>query len=153
MRYYIFLLTAFCFIIFDQLTKVWAATNLKLGEPINIFSDYLRVALTHNYGIIFGIPTRTTIVYYLLPIIGVAIIIYLAIKNHDKTLSFCFGLLLAGAIGNLIDRIRLGYVIDFIDMGIKNLRWPTYNIADLSIVLGCAIIIIREMFFKKTKEL
>ncbi|MCX8015059.1 MAG: signal peptidase II [candidate division WOR-3 bacterium] len=152
--YLIFILTTFIVIIFDQITKIWATTNLKLGEPINIFSNYLQITLTHNYGLIFGIPIRTTIVYYLLPLIGIGIIVYLAVRANSRIMAFCFGLLLSGAIGNLIDRIRLGYVIDFIDMGIKDLRWPTYNIADLSIVLGCLIVIIKETFLiKKQSEL
>jgi signal peptidase II len=63
-----------------------------------------------------------------------------------------FGLLIGGALGNLIDRVRFGYVIDFIDMGIGNLRWFTYNLADAFITVGAIFLLAREFFRKKNTE-
>lgn len=138
----VILATIFC----DQTSKFWASYNLNMVKPVNIFGDYLRVVLRHNFGMIFGIPIRVGIVYYIFPIIGIVVIFYLAFRTKVKFLIIAFGLIIGGALGNLIDRIRLGYVIDYIDMGIKNARWPTYNLADLAIVIGLIMIIAREIF-------
>ena len=60
-----------------------------------------------------------------------------------------FGFVIGGAVGNIIDRVRLAYVIDFIDMGLGNLRWFTYNLADAFITVGAVFLLVRELFFKQ----
>lgn len=148
---FILVLTTLFIIFCDQISKIWASVNLSMARPVNVIGDFIRVYLVHNSGMIWGIPVRSSIVYYVLPIIGIVVVLYIAFKTQSKLYAICYGLLLGGAIGNLIDRIRLGYVIDFIDMGIKNTRWPTYNLADLAIVVGLIMIIAREIFKTKSK--
>jgi len=142
---FILVLTTLFIIFCDQISKIWASVNLSMARPVNVIGDFIRVYLVHNSGMIWGIPVRSSIVYYVLPIIGIVVVLYIAFKTQSKLYAICYGLLLGGAIGNLIDRIRLGYVIDFIDMGIKNIRWPTYNIADLATVIGVLLIIAKEI--------
>lgn len=145
----VILITVFC----DQISKVWASYNLNMVKPVNILGDYLKVVLRHNYGMIWGIPLRNSIVYYVLPVIGIIVIFFLAFRAKVKFLIIAYGLIIGGALGNLIDRLRLGYVIDYIDMGIKNARWPTYNLADLAIVIGLIMIIAREIFKPKVRSI
>lgn len=145
----VLVITSVLFILFDQLTKSWASANLEMCKPVNVFGKYLRFMLVHNEGLIWGLPFKSNLSYYVLPIIGIAVILYIALKSRNRLLGFIYGLIIAGAIGNLIDRIRFGYVVDFIDMGINNLRWPTYNIADLSIVVGIVMFLVYEIFGKR----
>jgi signal peptidase II len=139
-------------ILCDQILKIWVEANISFYRPVKIIGNLLRLILAHNPYLIFGIPVRNPIVYYVLPVIGILVVIYLAFKTRRKFLIIAFGLIIGGAIGNLIDRVRLGYVIDFIDMGIKNLRWATYNIADAAIDIGLVMIIAREIFKSKPKS-
>ncbi len=146
----VLVITTLLVIILDQFTKLWVSRWLLMYQPINILGDYLRLTVVHNYGLVWGIPFKNNFSYYILPVLGIGVILLIAFKATTRFQSFIYGMILAGAIGNLIDRVRLGYVIDFIDMGIKNLRWPTYNIADMSIVIGIVLVIINETFKKKT---
>lgn len=146
----VLVITALLFIILDQFTKIWVSRNLLMYQPIYFLGDYLRLTLVHNYGLVWGIPFKNNFSYYILPVLGIGVVLLIAFKATSRYQSFTYGMILAGAIGNLIDRVRLGYVIDFIDMGIKNLRWPTYNIADMSIVIGIVLVIINEIVKKKS---
>jgi len=151
-RYILLIVVGIFIILFDQISKIWVETNISTYRHVKILGDFVRLILAHNYGIIWGIPIRSPLVYYILPLIGIIVVLYLALKTRIKFLTIAFGLIIGGAVGNLIDRIRLGYVIDFIDMGIKNLRWPTYNIADAAIDIGLVMIIAREIFKSKPKS-
>lgn len=142
----VLIITTILVFFFDQITKIFASTYLTMHTPVRVIGDFGRLVLTHNLGIIFGIPFRNHLVYYILPFAVVFIVIYFAIKNKTSFFSVAYGLILGGALGNLLDRIRLGYVIDFIDIGIKHLRWPTFNIADSALVVGLIMIIAKEIF-------
>ncbi|MCX7785583.1 MAG: signal peptidase II [candidate division WOR-3 bacterium] len=145
----ILLITSILVFFLDQITKIFVSTYLTVHTPVRVLGDFGRLVLTYNKGIIFGIPVRSHIIYYVLPFAVVFIVIYFAIKNKTKFFSVAYGLILGGALGNLLDRIRLGYVIDFIDIGIKHLRWPTFNIADATLVIGLIMIIAKEVLQPK----
>lgn len=116
----------------DQLSKDWALAHLNLEE-----STDLGLALTYNNGIVFGFDMPLAVIYFLTVAI-VSFGTYLVIQNklwRDHWHLAGLALLLAGAVGNLIDRIRFGYVIDFI----KVYWWPTFNLADVWIVLAVLI--------------
>jgi signal peptidase II len=147
LRVFLFL-TAFIVIAIDQITKVWVSNNLRIHQSVDVFGNYLRLYLANNPYLIWSIPIRNDLVYYILPSIGIIVVIFIAFRTKMTFYLFGFGLILGGAVGNLIDRVRLGYVIDFIDMGIKNTRWPTYNIADLAIDIGLIMIVAREIFIR-----
>jgi signal peptidase II len=136
---------------FDQLTKTWASCQLSINQPVIILGDWLRLVLVHNRGLIWGLPIKSFLSYYLLPIIGIIFIVYLVLRTKSEYFGIAYGFVVSGAIGNLIDRIRLGYVVDFIDMGIKNTRWATYNIADTTIVIGLILVLARELFKSNKK--
>lgn len=137
----------------DQLTKLWVLSTLALHEVKTLVGSLLRVSLTHNTRGIFGLPLGPRVTYYLLPLAGIGLVIYFAFRSKGLLSALSFGLILAGALGNLIDRIRLGNkVVDFIDMGVGNVRWYTYNLADFFIVAGIVLLLIKEAKREKEKR-
>lgn len=136
-------LTLFLAFLIDYLTKVWARNYLVYyPEGLNIIGDYLRFYLVFNPYALFSISFKIEKLHYILPLIGIILILIMGLKGKRKIHQFAYGLILGGAIGNVGERIIQGKVTDFIDMGIKNLRWPTYNLADLFIVVGILLLII-----------
>jgi signal peptidase II len=128
-------------IVLDQLTKAWILANLEVGRPIEIVGDLLRLSLSHNTGALFGLFRDSAPLFALFSIgvIGL-ILVYQARAGRNLYATVALGLLFGGAIGNLTDRIRLGYVVDFVDAGLGTLRWYDFNVADASI--SCAILLL-----------
>jgi signal peptidase II len=133
----------------DQLSKAWidsafpqATTHTPRGglaAPTPIVDDFVRIAKTYNDGGIFGLFGAAAPVLAVASIGVIALIVYYharAARTGPLLLSASLGLLLGGALGNFVDRIRYGYVIDFVDMGIGTWRWYTFNVADASISIA-----------------
>lgn len=137
----------------DQISKILIVNFLTpFDPPLNVISSLLRFKLTYNpYGV-FSISLGPNILYYIFSIIGIFILIYIGLSLKDKTSVVVFGIIIGGALGNIFDRLRLDYVIDFIDMGIGNLRWFTYNFADACITIGAIFLLMRGLFSKKKKD-
>ena len=141
----------------DQLSKLWIRTHLELGESLPIID---RLSLIHisNTGSAFGLLANQT---FLIIVISIAallfILLFLRYLSPATTLSIVsIGLIMGGALGNLIDRLRFGYVTDFIDFRLwGNFHWPAFNIADASIVVGVFVLIYsfyRSGVFKRAYE-
>lgn len=138
----------------DQLTKSWVAANFQPasvhalpgteGGPTQVLGDWVRIAASHNSGGIFGLAGSSALLLGLASLVVVAfIVVYQArqgVSGHPL-LTVALGLLLGGAIGNLVDRLRLGYVIDWVDMGIGDLRWYTFNVADAAISISIVLLL------------
>jgi len=137
----------------DQISKILIVNFLTpFDPPVNVISSLLRFKLTYNpYGV-FSISLGPNILYYIFSIIGIFILIYISLSLKDKTSVVVFGIIIGGALGNIFDRLRLDYVIDFIDMGIGNLRWFTYNFADACITVGAIFLLMRGLFSRKKKD-
>jgi len=147
---FVFVLGAF---LIDQIAKLLLVNFLSPFEsPVNVIGTFLRFKLTYNpYGV-FSISFGPSILYYIFSIIGIIILAYIGLSLKDIMSVVVFGIIIGGAIGNVFDRIRLDYVIDFIDMGIGNLRWFTYNLADAFITVGALFLLARELFFREKKK-
>ncbi len=123
----------------DRITKIAAVRNMSLGESIGILPKIFHITLVLNNGTAFGLmkgQNSALTVFMLLAVI--AIIVY--IMTHKLSgffVSSALGLILGGALGNLFDRIRFGYIIDFLDFRI----WPVFNIADSAITIGLVMLI------------
>jgi len=136
------LATTIAIIIFDRLTKSFFSNLLTLGESIPVIRKFFHFTLIHNTGIAFGFFKDQGIVFIVIPIVVILLLAFNVFyyKQNNEWLSrgyiIAFSLILGGAIGNLIDRISYGYVIDFIDFRI----WPVFNIADSAITIGGIII-------------
>ncbi len=128
----------------DRLSKIFFTRLLSLNESISLIKGVLHFTLVHNTGIAFGLFKDSGAVFIVIPLILTALLVYnIYYYRHSEYLSrtyiVAFSLILGGAIGNLYDRIVLGYVIDFIDFRI----WPVFNIADSAITIGAAFILIK----------
>jgi signal peptidase II len=146
-----FLTSIIIALLIDQISKLLIVNFLSpLDSPTEIIGSLLRLKLTYNpYGV-FGIAFGPDILYYILSVVGIIVLIYVGLFLQEKIGVIVFGFIVGGAIGNVIDRLRLEYVIDFIDMGIGNVRWFTYNFADAFITVGAIFLLVRELFAKKS---
>lgn len=138
-------------IIFDQVTKFWAANVLKNGDSIKIIGNFLRFTYAENKGAAFSILQNQRMFFLIITVIMLVIlaIIYFRTKNISKLSKLSIAMITGGAIGNFIDRLRLGYVIDFIDVRFGSLyNFPVFNIADSFVVCGTILMIILILFNK-----
>jgi signal peptidase II len=124
----------------DQLTKLYIHTHFQLGESVHILPPIFSLTYVRNFGAAFGFlaeshPTFREIFFLLIPPIAMIIIVNI----------------LRGAIGNYVDRLRFGFVIDFLDFHIKEYAWPAFNVADSAIVVGVSILLL-YMFLEKRNE-
>lgn len=127
----------------DQLSKLAASAYLSPLGSLPLLGDYFKLTLAKNPGGAFGIFAGHGAVLAGLTV-GVVATIFFLLWRRDLPLWVVLGLaaVAGGALGNLIDRIRLGYVIDFLDLGLsETLRWPTFNLADVAIVGGTAMLL------------
>jgi signal peptidase II len=143
-----FLLPAAAVIILDQLTKqfFW-----HLGKNFDIIDGILKITLIKNPGAAFGVYQGGRTFFLVASILASIIVTYVGLRTPRVMTGrkLFLGLILGGAFGNLIDRILAGEVIDFIDMGIGQTRWPVYNLADLAVTIGAVGLV---LIFARTKS-
>lgn len=151
-----YLLAAFGIYMADQATKAWAVKALRFGEDRVIIRGFLQFIYTENPGIAFGQlqdggSFGRWFFVVLAALAAVAVLYYFmrTPRNDDRVLGAC-ALLLAGILGNLTDRVRLGYVVDFIVAHAGDYHWPTFNIADASITIG-ALLLAYDLVFSHRK--
>lgn len=139
----IFLALTAGIVIVDQLTKAWVVANVPPGGSISLLGDLLRLVVSRNTGALFGLFGASAPIFAAASLGVMALIVgYHARSGRSLVLSLALGLLLGGACGNLIDRVRLGYVVDFVDMGIGALRFWTYNVSDASIDVALLLLLL-----------
>lgn len=161
-------------LILDQSTKQWASSTLEYAQPVS-FLPYFNFTLLHNYGAAFSfLSDQGGWQRIFFAVIAFAVSIFLVVwitslNTHKKLEVAGLSLVLGGAVGNLWDRIYLGYVVDFIDwfyvspandclfffysvFATKSCHWPAFNIADSAIMLGAALLIVDMLFSKKHIE-
>jgi signal peptidase II len=141
----------------DQATKAWAVRRLRFGAVRNLVSGFLSLAYAENSGVAFGQLQDSGSFgrWFFVVLAGLASVAVLHYffrtpRTDDRLLGAC-ALLLAGITGNLTDRVRLGYVIDFIDVQLGAFHWPTFNVADAAICSG-AFLLALEIFFDRKKK-
>ncbi len=126
-------------LLLDQFTKLLVIRNLSLNQSVPLIKEVLHLTLIHNRGAAFGILKNQAPLFIFVSICAV-ILIYFALRNNKhKKYSFyniSLAFILAGALGNLIDRLRFGYVVDFLDFRI----WPVFNIADSAITIAAIML-------------
>lgn len=137
----IIVLSAASLIVFlDQLTKLTVRNSLQLNESIPLIKNAFHLTFITNTGSAFGLFKGFNIFFVLFSIIVITAIFYYTakIREKEKGLQFALGLLLGGTIGNLIDRLAYGHVIDFIDLRV----WPVFNIADSAVTIAVGFLIV-----------
>lgn len=139
----IFVGLAASIVVIDQLTKAWVVATIEPGTAIRLAGDYLRLINSENDGALFGLFGSAAPVMAVVSLAVIGLIVgYHARSGRNLILSTALGLLLGGAVGNLVDRVRFGFVIDWVDMGIGNLRFWTYNVGDAAITVAILLLIL-----------
>jgi signal peptidase II len=120
----------------DQITKYLVAANLWPGRLVVVIPRFFNLTLSRNTGGAFSILPDKPIIFTVLSVIAVGLLCYLFTRLRSAGASFAAAALLAGALGNLLDRFRLGYVVDFVDLHVGRWHWYVFNVADAAITLG-----------------
>ena len=149
------LATAVVVAVLDQLTKAavlhhFAEGNLGDRETI---TPFFNLALTYNRGISFGLFNGAAginaLVFSAAAAIIVAVLVYWLSRASSPLLAVAIGLIIGGAVGNVIDRLRLGAVVDFLDFHIGTLHWPAFNFADSAICIGVAVMLVDSLVLRR----
>lgn len=147
-QWLIFAALAIGVIIADQVVKAWILGGFTVNQPVNIVGDLVRITFVHNTGALFGLFRDSAWLFGALSLVVVGAIVWFhsRITSQQMILTLALGLLLGGSVGNFIDRLRLGYVVDFVDMGIGDTRFYIYNIADSAITVALGVLILYMLF-------
>ncbi|MGD6816250.1 signal peptidase II [Metabacillus sp. 84] len=141
-------------IILDQLTKWLIVQNLEIGESIPVIEDFFYITSHRNQGAAWGILQGQMWFFYIVTIVVTAAIVYYIQKFVLKAglLGASLGLMLGGAIGNFIDRVRYQEVVDFIQTFIFSYNFPIFNIADSALCIGVALLFIQMLIDSKNEK-
>lgn len=146
-RWVLFAGIAIVIVVLDQLSKNWIVANLDPGEGMVVLGEWLRLVHGQNSGILFGMLPQSAPIFAIVSLgVTALIVVYHAKAGHGIVTTIALGLLLGGAIGNLVDRLHYGYVVDFVDMGIGTWRFYTYNLADACITTSIILLIVMAVF-------
>ena len=142
-RWVAFAAIAIGVLVVDQASKAWVTGTLDVGEGIELVGEWLRVVHWRNSGALFGLLPQSAPIFAIVSL-GVTglIVVYHRKAGRGILVTIALGLLLGGAIGNLLDRLNHGYVVDFVDMGIGTWRFYTYNLADACITTSIVMLLV-----------
>ncbi len=130
------------FVLLDLASKHWASSVLPMGRPVPVIPGFFQLTLVHNTGAAFGVGHHWSIpVFVIASVVALGVVGYLfhRLDPSEKFSLWGLVLILSGAIGNLVDRIRLGYVVDFFDVFVGKHHWPAFNVADSAITVGALL--------------
>ncbi|MCK8600217.1 signal peptidase II [Desulfoferrobacter suflitae] len=136
-------------VIFDQLTKILVVYLLPLHSSVAVIPGFFNLVHVRNTGAAFSFLAGSysgwrQIFFVSVSLIGIAVIlfVYRGLKKEDRWARISLGLIFGGAVGNLIDRLRLGEVIDFLDVYLGQYHWPAFNVADSAISIGAVMLLL-----------
>ena len=140
-------------ILVDQLTKYMIVKSMEIGESISIIGDILKITSHRNYGAAWGMLQNQMMFFYIITVIVLIALCYFYYKEAADNLLMQSGLMFifAGAIGNFIDRLFRGNVVDFIDTRIINYDFPIFNVADSCLTIG-VFILLYELLINQKEE-
>ena len=143
LKYIIFLTVSFAIVALDQATKLIIHTQFNLGEKKVIIPGFFNLTYIKNQGGVFGMFSQSNevirlVLFLILPVLAFVLLVSIIHKLHvsQKYQLLAFSSIFGGALGNYIDRIHFGYVVDFLDFHFKGFVWPAFNVGDICIVVG-----------------
>jgi signal peptidase II len=149
------LATAVVVVVLDQLTKAAILASLA-GDGVSgraTITSFFNLALTYNRGISFGLFNGgagvNAFVFSVLAAAIVGVLVYWLSRASSPLLAVAIGLIIGGAVGNVLDRIRLGAVVDFLDFHVGGLHWPAFNLADSAICIGVAAMLLDGLVLRR----
>ena len=148
---------AIAVVLLDQLSKLWISAHLTYAEPLTL-TPFFNFTLLHNHGAAFSFLAeqggwQRWFFALLAVLMSVTLIIWLARTAVNNVESFALAFILGGALGNLYDRVHLGYVVDFIVVHYQENFWPAFNLADSAITLGAFMLITQTLFKSREKDI
>ena len=132
-------------VVADQVSKAYVVANYPLDQPVQVIGDWLRIWYIHNSGAVFGMFAHQAGLFALATLAILGVILWFHARSAASggwIATVALALLFGGAIGNLIDRLRLDHVVDFVDMGIGGWRFYTYNIADAAVSTSIVLLLV-----------
>ena len=157
-RYVLLALIAFTVIILDQATKYWIMQSMRLHESIPIIPNLFSFTYIRNPGAAFGLLAGSsnafrTVFFGITSLFALALLgtILVRLPAKDWIGQVSIAGILGGAIGNLIDRLRFGEVIDFLDVYVESYHWPAFNIADSAIVVGVGLMLVDSLIGERQR--
>lgn len=132
----------------DQVTKALVVANVEYGARHDVIGDVVQLWHVRNTGAAFSILPGYTWLFVPITFVALGMVAYFfrAFRDRGLGIHVVLGMILAGTLGNLTDRLRWGYVVDFISVGVGDLRWPTFNVADPSVVIGIGLLVVYLTF-------
>jgi signal peptidase II len=155
-RYKIFLLLIAGVLFLDQTTKAVVSSTLRMHEVRPIIPGLLNLTRVHNTGAAFGLlagqasPMRT-LFFLTVSFVAMGVVFWMLLRlpPEQKVEQLALSLIFGGALGNVVDRVRLGEVVDFVDVYFRNYHWPAFNVADSAITIGVILLLYRLVFAYK----
>jgi signal peptidase II len=144
-------------LVLDQITKHVIQTHVRLNDSITVVPGFFNITHVRNKGAAFGILSTLpefwrSAFFITVTLVAVAAISALIMKTHERLLVYAFSLIAGGALGNVVDRIRYGEVVDFIQWYMKSYYWPSFNVADSAISIGVVLLAIEMLFGTSAKS-
>ena len=143
-------------LVLDQVTKALVSVNLKMYEIRPIIKGVLNLTRIHNTGAAFGLlagqaSTVRTVFFLTVSFLALGVVLWLLLRlpPNQKVELVALSLIFGGALGNVIDRARLGEVVDFVDVYYSSYHWPAFNVADSAITVGVILILYRLIFVRE----
>jgi signal peptidase II len=136
-----FFLAVFLVALFDQATKLWVAREMIEGESRRVLGEFLKLTYVQNEGAAFGLSLGGRWSFIVVTIlVGVFILVYYSRSERTPLSRLALAMILGGALGNLVDRIRIGEVIDFLHVSVRGFSWPVFNVADIGVTVGVGLL-------------
>jgi signal peptidase II len=141
---FVMLAVALAIYVADQATKAAIVATLAVGERLDVIGDVVQLWHAQNRGAAFSILQGELWLFFIVTAAALVMVAYFhrTLRDRSMWLQVILGAILGGALGNFTDRVRLGYVVDFVSVGIDDLRWPTFNVADSAVVCGIGLLVI-----------
>lgn len=139
----------------DMGSKKFMAGWLKFGQSKPVIPGFFQFTLVHNKGAAFGVGSTWSVpVFLIFSLVALAVVgmLFYQLKPHEKLSAYGLSMILGGAFGNIVDRIRLGYVVDFLDVFVGKHHWPVFNIADTVITIGAILLGIEILILEKKRK-
>lgn len=141
-------------IVLDQFTKYLVATHFYLFESVRL-TGFLNLTYVRNTGVAFSLLNHQSRLLFIAIglLIALAIVVWLLRSSRrSRLMAAALALILGGALGNVIDRVRLGYVVDFIDFHVANWHWPAFNVADSAVTVGAVLLVLLALKSEQTNR-
>jgi len=159
-KYWVLLIFCFGILLPDQWTKYVIVQKFRLYQGVEVIHGFFNIIHVRNTGGAFGIFGGEkggigSILFVVVSLIAIGAIVFLFVKTkeNEKTLTLSFSLILSGAMGNLIDRLRYGEVVDFLDFHLSAYHWPAFNVADSAICIGIGLMALELLIRDNKKKL